>query len=236
MADHVDTEAGVIEEPPRRQSSFTDTLNKFASNTFGHRRTKTDLPRSESQGNIYQNSRLPRPSGTAPSSSFFSGLSAFSRHDSAAVREGLVEKNKTSPAVHKPTRKISANLAATPFFKHQVQTNKANTAPMGVSTPFRVSKPNKARRDSSDKIKHHGFMQPIQPPLPCSRTMSNIDQNTSPGSPSTASFMRPTISSAARDQNLANRHSVVVQQSQDEKSPRYKVQRSSSVSENSDES
>lgn len=184
-------------EHARRKSSFSDTLNKFASNHFGRRRTATNLPHSESSGNIYHNSRLPTASGIRRSSSFFGSFSAFSKQTTPVNENGLQNNGASPPAAIRASRKISERLASTPFFKNQ-HLHRNTTAPVDPPKP-------KERRDSGVQIKHHGLMAPINPPLPRSRTMGNLGQG---GSPRTPSFMRPTTSSAAR------RESVVMQQGQ----------------------
>lgn len=197
-----DDEDDVRPPPPppelaRRKSSFSETLNKFASNHFGRRRTATNLSHSESSGNIYQNSRLPTASGIPRSSSFFGNFGAFSKHNTPGNGNGLSNNGATPPPAIKPSRKISERLASTPFFKNQHPQHNT-TAPVDPAIP-------KGRRDSGVQIKHHGLMMPINPPLPRSNTMGNLGQ---PGSPRIPSFMRPTTSSAAR------RESVVMQQGQ----------------------
>ncbi len=219
--DHDSDERPLRPQPPqlaRRKSSFSDTLNKFASNTFGHRRTTSSLPHSESAGNINQNSRVPTPSGISRSSSFFGGFGAFSRKAAINNENGLENEETSPPAAIKPSRKISERLASTPFFKNQLQ-HRNDTAAVDPPKP-------KERRDSGTQIKHHGLMAPIKPPLPRSSTMGSLGQG---GSPLTPSFMRPTTSSAAR------RESVVMQQGQKSTPPPIPraVNRLSSVSEKS---
>ncbi len=195
-----DDEDDVRLPPPehaRRKSSFSETLNKFASNHFGRRRTATNISHSESSSNIYPNSRLPTASGIPRSSSFFGNFGAFSKHNTPGNGNGLSNYGASPPPAIKPSRKISERLASTPFFKNQHQHHNT-TAPVDPPNP-------KERRDSGVQIKHHGLMMPINPPLPRSSTMGNLGQA---GSPRIPSFMRPTTSSAAR------RESVVMQQGQ----------------------
>ena len=214
------------QEPVNRKASFSDTLNKFASSAFSRRRNTTDLPKSESARNIFQASRLPTPGGIARSSSFFGGLSAFSKQHGAGYSKlsetdesGELAQQAEQPTTPKHSRKISEKLASTPFFRrdHQHRTSFA-----AVDSP----KP-KERRNSGTQIKHHGLMQPIPPPLPRSSTLGNLGQSSSASN--TPGFMRPTTSSAAR------RESIVMQQGQKENPPHVgrAKQRLSSLSEKS---
>jgi len=172
----------------QRKSSFSDTLNKFTNTTFHRRRNTTFIPNSASSASIYQQSRLPTPSGIPRTTSFFSSLNTL------APRAPAGNDNDTPdppPVNSKRSRRISDRLAQTPFFSHQNQCR--NTA-----APVTPSK----KRDSGIRIEHRGLMQPVHPPLPRSSTMGNLlsqrQSQSQQATPPTPGYMSPTSSTAAR--------------------------------------
>ncbi len=170
----------------QRKSSFSDTLNKFTNTTFHRRRNTTFIPNSASSASIYQQSRLPTPSGIPRTTSFFSSL------NTRAPRAPAGNENDTPdllPVNSKHSRRISDRLAQTPFFSHQNQCRK-------TAAPVTPSK----KRDSGIRIEHRGLMQPVHPPLPRSSTMGNLlsQSQSQQATPPTPGFMSPTSSSDAR--------------------------------------
>ena len=174
----------------QQQSSVSEAFNKFTTNTFSKKHSD-GLSVSTSTASINQQPRLPTPSGIPRSTSFFSSLNSF-----ATKSMPLVSRNEVAqqPAPVKRWRKISDCLAQTPFFSLNSQyQQRVPTAPI---TP-------KTRRQSAVKIKQHGLMQPIHPPLPRSATTDNLGQGQGQqSSPHTTSYMRPTSSSAARNGSI----------------------------------
>ncbi len=162
----------------QRKSSFSETLNKFTTNTFNRRCTDTGIPSSNSSASFNHHSRIPTPAGVDRSASFFSTLNTFASKSTASTGQ-----ETSQPSHTKRSRKISERLTRTPFFSHQYQQQ-------STVTP-------RSNRESSVKIEQRGLMQPVQPPLPRSSTIGSLGQSQQ-SSPHTPSFMRPTTSSARR--------------------------------------
>ena len=176
-----------------RKSSFSETLNKVAANTFNRRRTVASVPT-----NTAASSRLPTPSGIARSTSFFSNLntcgsnvnasgSALGSSSSlASVPSSNSFTKENQQPISKPV-KLSTAFAQTPFFTRQA------SAPV---TPRQKQQP----RESTVRIKQHHLMAPIGPPLLRSKTMGSMqgDLSSTTSSPRAPSYARPTSSSATR--------------------------------------
>ena len=177
-----------------RKSSFSDTLSKFASNTFTRRRTTTEfsttsasIPSTTTKPQHFQ-SRLPTPSKLPRSSSFFSSLNAFvPRVTPSHTYSKILEPESTEVKATKKSRDFSYRLSQPTSFFHSASANKEAEEPL---------LPSQKRRDSTTQITQRGLMQPItNPPLPRRSTTNNLNQKPVGQTPS---FMRPTSSSAAR--------------------------------------
>ena len=148
----------------QRKSSFSDALSKFTTTTLNRRRTATLLPPSSSSTHIYQQSRLPTPSGIPRSTSFFSSLNTFAPKPSCRTSASDEEDPLQPPT--KRTCKDSDRLSQTPFFVSQQHNHQRLP-----TAPFKSAS---RRRESCVKIETRGLMQPMHPPLPKSSTMGNL--------------------------------------------------------------
>ncbi|KAL9633346.1 MAG: hypothetical protein Q9164_004756, partial [Protoblastenia rupestris] len=186
---------GTASSRPRigqRKSSFSDAISKFTTTTFNRRRPTTLLPHSTCSTHIYQQSRLPTPSGIPRNTSFFSSLNTFAPL-SSCNKSASIEHDSLHPPT-KRSRKISDRLAQAPFLANQQHPQQG--LPTASVTPGQ-------KRDSNTKIETRGLMQPMHPPLPRSSTMGNLlSAQTIPGQPSPKSS-RPTSSSTDRKGSVA---------------------------------
>lgn len=184
----------------QQKVSFSDTLNKFKTNTSARRRTATDLitstftssaslSSSSSYTKIAPQQEQPQP--TPPqsvhtriprSSSFFNSLNTFVPRGTTAYKNQ--ESDIQEPNRVKQPRKITDRSPPTNSFFNSVPSQQDGTEPL---IP---------KRKSNTQITQRALMQPISnPPLPRRNTMGNLMQKPSTQIPS---FMRPTSSSSAR--------------------------------------
>lgn len=197
MAEKTGTDAPRRLKFGQRTSSSSDSLSKLKTNTFTRRRTAPDLftptlassafePQQE-QPQPEQAQRQPRqmtPGRIPRSSSFFQSLNTFVSRDATANNNK--ESNNTELRAFRQPRKITHRFSQPPSFFNQSQQDDIE--------------PLISKSKSKTHITQRALMQPIlNPPLPRRSTMGNLTQKPSPQTPN---FMRPTSSSAAR-QNSA---------------------------------
>lgn len=179
----------------QQKTSFSDTLNKFKTNTSTRRRTATDLITStftssaSSYTKIAPQQEQPQPpphqsvqTRIPRSSSFFNSLNTFVPRGGTSHK--IKEFDIKEPNHVKQPRKITNRFPPTTSFFNSVPSHQDGTEPL---IP---------KRKSNTQITQRALMQPISnPPLPRRSTMGNLTQKPSTQIPS---FMRPTSSSSAR--------------------------------------
>lgn len=179
--------------PVSRESSFSDTLGKLASNTFGRRRTVANI-----QVNNLAPSRLPIASGIARSTSFLSSVNGRGSKTNATgsglvtstslvsfPSSGLRKTENQQPSAK--SARLSTRIAHTPFFSRQ------------ASTPV-TPEHSHHQRESSVQITQHHLMTPLGPPMPRRKTLGDVETGFSSvtSSPRTPSYARTTSSSENR--------------------------------------
>ena len=179
-----------------RSNSFFSRLNKFSPRatpvTKDHPRvTPTGISRSNSLLSglnrfspraVPDNKDHPKATsaGISRSNSFFSSLNKFSPRATPVTKD----HPRAPPAKLVKQRKNLERLVQTPT-THQSS---------ALNEESKVT-PNTHQHRSSNQIKQHSLMAPINPPPPKSSTVENL---TSEPSTKTPGFMRSTSSSAAR--------------------------------------
>lgn len=148
---------------PRRKTSFSDALNKFASNTFTRRRTTTNLPHSTTLASVPTQSRLPTPSGIPRSTSFFSTLNSF--------KSATTVSTPSTCNQIKPREKSATNSNGNSNSNHNGKENKASFPkytstsgiPIALTSSQKKARPNLAPSHRRVSTPYRHLTDPVTP-------------------------------------------------------------------------
>ena len=178
--------------PTSRKLSISDALNKFTAGTFTRRRTTTNTTistTSTSTGSTSSRSLLPTPSGIPRSSSFFGSLTALVPRSVSGAKDNSAQATDAKTTAQAKITKASLRTSA--------QTARTSTVDQHISqvkdAPSQAGARDGRRRNTL--IPHRALLQPLEPPLPRSSTVGNLEAKVTASTPG---FMRSTSSSAAR--------------------------------------
>jgi len=119
----------------QRQSSVSDILNKFTSNSFNRTRNHRITPYSHLTAPFSKQSRIPTPSRIYRSNSFFNSLNAFAGKNSTESVQGEVSQTRpaTQPGILRSTSFFN-NLSSFAS-KSSTSNSDAEKSPSRLPTP-----------------------------------------------------------------------------------------------------